>query len=475
MTAEETIAKLQAAQGDPRKLALVTVEIVLSQHKPELRQALEAAAIPHWFNKEILAKLLEIADEKAADYMEQLKRLPMVEPFPARDGWNVHESTRLALRSDLASSQSGKFRKLSALAVKCFPGDQPHEEIERLFHLLVAAPPEAESTLSTLSQEWTDREELLALGPMLLELSSDLLLSNSIDFQLELARLYLKLGEVARWFGQSQQAHVYFTRSEALSEHLAQTEPDRASFQRSLYASHIWLGDLARALGQNESAQAYFQKGHTIVERLAQAEPNRSDFQRELSVSHNKLGDLARDLDQNESAQTNYHKSLAIRERLTQTEPNRTDLQRDLAVSYNKLGDLAHALGQNEEAQAYFQKSLAIRERLAQAEPNRADFQRDLSVSYNKLGDLARALGQNESAQAYFEKDLAIAQRLAQAEPNRADRQRDLAYSYWTVNDSPSALAILEALKKVGRLLPTDEPWLAELRELVQKSKGSSA
>lgn len=203
---------------------------------------------------------MEIDDEKAVEYLEQLKRLPMVEPFPARDGWNVHESTRLALRSYLASEKPSQFRQASTRAVQCFPGDQPHENIECLYHLFVAAPSEAESNLSTLWEEWDDRKELLALGPMLLELSSDSLLGNSIDFQLELAWLHQKLGEVAGWFGQSQQAHLYFTRFAALSDQLGQSNPNRTDFQHTLYASHIWLGMLARDLGQNESAEAYFQK-----------------------------------------------------------------------------------------------------------------------------------------------------------------------------------------------------------------------
>jgi len=130
--AEQAIAKLQAAQGDPRKLALATLDIVLSGYPPELREALEAAAIPHWFTKDILAKLLNVHDDQAAAYFEQLQRLPMVEPFPARDAWNVREATRLALRSELAATQLTKLRKLSTLAVPCFKGDEPHQRIERL-------------------------------------------------------------------------------------------------------------------------------------------------------------------------------------------------------------------------------------------------------------------------------------------------------------------------------------------------------
>ncbi len=523
MTPEQTIAKLQAAQGDPQKLALITLEIVLSGHQPELRNAFIAAAIPHWFDTQILAKLLQIDEVQAASYIDQLQRLPMVERFATRDAWNVHEATRLALRSQLIAEQNVKFQQLSARAAQCFLADEPHQRVEHLFHLLVSAPAEAESDLSALRTAWRERQEQLALGALLLELEGDRLLPQTPQFQLDLARLYRSLGDLARMFGQSQTAHVYFLRQQAvceqllqsepgkleyewqlsvsftnlgdiaralgqneqaqayfqkalvIRERLAQAEPNRADLQRDLSVSYERLGRLARNLGQNDQAQAYFQKALAIAERLAQAEPNRADLQRDLSISYERLGDLARDLGQNDQAQAYFQKALAIREPLAQAEPNRADLQRDLSISYNNLGGLARDLGQNNKAQAYFQKALVISERLAQAEPNRADLQRDLSFSYHQLGSLAHHLGQNEQAQAYFQKALAITERLAQVEPNRADLQRDLCVSYWRLNDFPRALAILEALKKEGRMLPTDESHLTELRNLVQKSKASSA
>ena len=296
MTAEETIAKLHAAQGDPRRLALATLDIVLSSHKPELRDVIEAAAIPHWFTKDILAQLLEIDDGLASEYMDQLQRFPMVERFSARDGWNVHEATRLALRSQWATEKSTTFSKLSARAAQCFAGNEPHQRIERLFHLFVAAPSEAESNISTLRKEWRGSEKLLTLGPLTLELGADKLLPEGTEFQIELVRLDQTLGDVARSFGQSQQARIYFERAEANAERLAQAEPNRADLQRDLSFSYSKLGDLARDLGQNESAEAYFQKAHAIAERLTQAEPNRADLQRDLAVSYDKLGDLARAL-----------------------------------------------------------------------------------------------------------------------------------------------------------------------------------
>jgi hypothetical protein len=64
---------------------------------------------------------------------------------------------------------------------------------------------------------------------------------------------------------------------------------------------------------------------------------------------------------------------------------------------------------------------------------------------------------------------------LAQAEPDRADYQRDLSVSLWRVGvleESPAhlqrALGVLESLHSSGRMLVTDEPFLARLREIVR-------
>ena len=236
--------------------------------------------------------------------------------------------------------------------------------------------------------------------------------------------------------------------------------------------------DFAAASAPEDSCLTFFANSNQTIRCTALA----SEILEILPETHDDFGWIAnREADAHialgsgELALNRWIQINGVLEQRAAAEPNRADLQRDLSVSYEKLGDLARALGQNDSALEYFQKSLAIAERLAAAEPNRADLQRDLSVSFNKLGDLARALGQNDSALQYFQRSLAIRERLAAAEPNRADLQRDLFVSYYKLNDFPRALAILEALKDSGRLNPVDEPWLAHLRELVQKSKSTNA
>jgi hypothetical protein len=116
---------------------------------------------------------------------------------------------------------------------------------------------QAEPALFALREEWKDKEQLLALGPLLLELSHDGLLSAEIEFQLELARFYITLGDVARSCGQSQPSLAYFERPKSIFEHLAQAEPNRTDLQRALAVSYGRFGDLERPRSNRDGPLAF--------------------------------------------------------------------------------------------------------------------------------------------------------------------------------------------------------------------------
>src|SRR6185503_12553462 len=125
MKIDEILRQLQAAQGDPQKLTLATLELVLAARPSTLRTAFEAASVPHWFDAEVLGKLLQIDQPNAEETLEQLLTLPMVESFAARNGWNVHEATRLALRKQLHDDAPERFQHLFTRAAKCFEDSDP--------------------------------------------------------------------------------------------------------------------------------------------------------------------------------------------------------------------------------------------------------------------------------------------------------------------------------------------------------------
>ena len=161
------------AGSDPDGSALADMELVLGSATPALRAAFEAAAIPHWFDGRILGRLVQVDERTAKEVLQELCRLPLVELFAVRDGWQVGESTRLAFRVHLAREEPNRFRRLSTRAAGCFPGDEPELVIERLFHELVAEPDSASWELYTVWTAWTRAGKdrcLQALGAMLHEL-----------------------------------------------------------------------------------------------------------------------------------------------------------------------------------------------------------------------------------------------------------------------------------------------------------------
>lgn len=176
MTFDEIIARLQDAKGDPEQLALATVDVTLAGRDERLREALEAAAIPHWFDELILAHLLDAGQAEAVILRERLVALPMVESFAARKGWNVHEATRLALRRKSQSSQHDRFLELSAKAAAYWgrAGDNVVFQIEALYHSLISQPEAGADQLEKTFWKWERAgrpEATQALGTSLDELT----------------------------------------------------------------------------------------------------------------------------------------------------------------------------------------------------------------------------------------------------------------------------------------------------------------
>ena len=147
METDKTLRLLKDAQHDPAKLALVTIDFAYvelpAEQKAVLKATLEAVAIPHWCTANLLSVLLGITEKEASLRLEKLKNLTIIESFQARgnDAINVHEASRIALRSHLADQDEERFRALSTRATEYFSDDEtPAGRIERVYHLLCSNP-----------------------------------------------------------------------------------------------------------------------------------------------------------------------------------------------------------------------------------------------------------------------------------------------------------------------------------------------
>ena len=131
----EFLTRLAQAQTEEEKDWLLA-ELSLSVLSPELRAMALAAAVPHWFDANILAALQpDLAQQTEALYLE-LQHLPFVEVFPDR-GYNIHERTRKAMLKHQWETDEEAFKQFSQRLVDYF-GAENTNRIEQIYHAVAA-------------------------------------------------------------------------------------------------------------------------------------------------------------------------------------------------------------------------------------------------------------------------------------------------------------------------------------------------
>ncbi|MCB0033666.1 MAG: hypothetical protein KDE51_06600, partial [Anaerolineales bacterium] len=155
----DLLQRLTNATSDEER-QLIVLEFSLSALPEAVQTAVQAAAIPHWFDALFLDALLE--DDvreafKSQDGFETLVALNFVELTPGR-GYSIHEQTRQLLLKQLWQKETrSHFRTLSRRAAdycKTQNLDDPEWQIERIYHLLVGDPSVGSAELRQALAHW---------------------------------------------------------------------------------------------------------------------------------------------------------------------------------------------------------------------------------------------------------------------------------------------------------------------------------
>ena len=405
---DHILAQLKAAQGNPQALTLATLNIVLEARGPQLRPLIEAAAIPHWFDRDILTALLPehaISEET----FTALTALPMIEPFQGK-GWNVHESTRLALRHWLAAEHPERLRQLSARAADHFH-PQPDAEVETLYHRLLADPEHAARQVGDACytfQKHGRQTELDRLGLVLAELLTLPQLPAAAE-----ARACLHVVEIRKAYLTTEECQGLAQR--ALSLFQTQEVADGEA--------HAWcaLGDAALALGQlREAEQAYQQTKRILHDQLLVTQPDSPRWLRDLAVAHSRLGDVRMAQGQLDAAAQAFSEYHAIFSQLVALDPVNTSWLRELAVAHSKLGDVRMVQGQLDAAAQAFSEGMGIRTRLVALDPTNSSWQYDLAITLFKLGQCYFYTGKPKAGVLLLRKAESQLSQLVQQSPDHA-------------------------------------------------------
>jgi len=149
----DLLQRLMSAQTDEERSWIATESLLESLPK-DVKSALWAVAIPHWFDAEILAALCPELADRAEEIYRQLQTISCVEVFPER-GHNVHELTRNQLLDRLCKDNPDRFRELSDRAAVYFAQtNRPENQIEWIYQLAVANPDRCINELSDLANAW---------------------------------------------------------------------------------------------------------------------------------------------------------------------------------------------------------------------------------------------------------------------------------------------------------------------------------
>lgn len=463
---DQLLKNLQAAQGDTGKLALVTFDFTLAHDAP-LKAAAEVAAIPHWFDEKTLSALLPEHADQADCLLEQLKALPMVEPYTRGTGepaWNIHEATRLALRDRLLATDPERFRQLSQRAAAAYgsPDAAAPDFVltcEHLYHALAGQTVAGDAAMAWVAGNWRGGSRIEPLQT-LARLLEELLAANPVPPMLRRGQA-LSYQAIADARVNHQPAPVTVAslqKAEAIFRALAASDRANAVLQRDLSVSLNNLGELAVDQGDLAGAMRCYTESKGIAERLAASDPANAVLQRDLFVSQVNLGDLAVAQNDLAGALRCFTETKVIAERFAASDPANAAWQRDLWMSNGKLGDLAADLvtaqGDIPAAVRFWTKANEITSRLAASDPANAAWQRDLSVTLNKLGNLAVAQEDLVGAMRSFTESKSIRECLAASDPANAEWQRDLSYSCWLI---------------AAKVFEPQELW-AEALELMEQS-----
>jgi tetratricopeptide (TPR) repeat protein len=141
-----------------RDLSLAnTVQEFLECPSPLLEEAVWAAAVPHWFNEEILAHILGIPEKDAAARYTRLQKMPFVQPVAGR-GHTVHGPSRRLLLDNLWRNRQEEFRTWSRRAAEVFESrpDDPDCLLESIYHWLVADPDRGANLVWDWGAKWNN-------------------------------------------------------------------------------------------------------------------------------------------------------------------------------------------------------------------------------------------------------------------------------------------------------------------------------
>lgn len=488
---------------DPVKLCFAHIDIVYSQastqERDALKEALIAASIPHWFNSEIIAHLLETSIDKASFFISQLSYLPIIEPFPARgeDSLNIHEKSRLLIRKYLLTKTPSKFTSLSHSAALFFSEqNSAHYKIEQIYHKLAAQAESAADELELLFRNFVadsqsdhrsalvgsieELEETQSLpdaaravvlccigfyklrigaGEALDDIGATALrLAEQADRPIMIAEAKCLIGDIASARGDMLKALESYEDFSILFDQIVAQNAENSLWTREQAIAKSKLASFFETVGRFQDSKDHFEQSNRIIEGLISKYPERQGFVAELGMGKGSLGNLLRKMGKIDNALTLLNEAVEQIEGIY--EASNLDLSRDLGVLYTWRADAFKEHNKRKEALDDYRKSFVIFNHLISNNPHNRDWQAHYGVTCANIAQIIFSEGNIQEARKNIDKYLKTFTHLHLSDPKNIKWSRELAVAHWdlsklcqaqgrrreSLDHAKSAVAILTSL-----------------------------
>jgi tetratricopeptide (TPR) repeat protein len=473
---EERLSRIREANNSPAAMALVVLDFLLDgqpeNRRTAIKTAMEAAAVPHWYDQQILSMMVDRQEPEIRSLMESLSAFPMVEPFALRSttAYNIHETTRLALRKRMLLEEPERLRSLSAKAAVAIAQGDHAATTEHLYHQLLANPDEAADQCETLYRDFPNTaptevqqglrtaleelelsqmlsgrarvEALLMIGwiryvrdeaSQLRELAATALdIAREIKHRSSIARALCLVGDVSMARGNVDSAKAAFEEAIALFLQALVTNPSDTGTQRDLSLTYDRLGSCLYAQGRLSGALAITKQSLEILNEL-RGRHSDPGLLVAISVTQSELGKILREQGRLNEASLAFTASLDVLESLVAKDVSNAEWQLRFRAAKNQVGATLQEQGSLSEAFQYFEESVTIAERIARTDPSNLSYQHHLSSAHANIGTVFHEQRRAAEALSHYKETLEILERMATLDFGNTRWQRERALAQQNV------------------------------------------
>jgi len=316
----------------------LALRFTLERLPEPLRVAIQAAAVPRFFDRAFLNALLEQPLDEAQ--FAELTGLSYIEPYPGEGRFNVHERSRKLLQEKLWQENEELYREISRRAFAyCEKQDQNNLtwRIETVYHRLIAEPDKGAAVLNNTCVDWTNSPHFAY---------------NKAESLLLAAREHVevkRLSEKAAQYFLLRQAKIdiHYSRYHEAKEALQQIDLAAIKDDRYLLVNRLeCLGDAHYVLSEVIEAQQCFE------EALQLSKESGDSLQKANCLS--SLGDVHKVLFDFKQARRYYDKSLQL------------SLHDQLATANNLLGigEVLLHLSKYKQSRSHFRRALKLYQKI---------------------------------------------------------------------------------------------------------------